>query len=153
MKALVYLMALTAGLCSAAIAQNANPQSGTTNLPQRSAAPVVQGNRDPGAKSVVVPADNPGSTSVDHSNTEGSAGSNQTSDRAISRDWQGLGSTGGGTGTGMSSGTTADEVAPGQDGNRPANAGTDNGQQMQQDGSAQDNSKVMRQNSVKPMRE
>lgn len=40
-----------------------------------------------------------------------------TSDRAMSRTWEGIGSTGGGTGTGESSGTTADP-APAGDGRR-----------------------------------
>lgn len=144
MKALAYLIALTAGLSGAANAQNANPQAAGDDPPEGRAAPAVQGNRDPGADTAVVPADNPGSRSVDRAAIEAPRTSNQASDRAVSREWQGLGSTGGGTGTGTSSGTTADEVAPGQDGNRPADAGED---------SPQDAGKAMRDKPAVPTRE
>jgi hypothetical protein len=144
MKAWVYLMTLAAGLSGAAVAQNANPPPSPNDIPHGRAAPPVQGNRDPGADMVVVPRDNPGSTSVDRSSIEAPSTGNQTSDRAVSREWQGLGSTGGGTGTGESSGTTADEVAPGQDGNRPSNADT---------GNRPDADKAIEQNRTKPASE
>lgn len=134
MKTLACLIALTSVMAGTAFAQNtqnapnANPQSDSSQLPQGRGAGTIPGNRDPGAESVVVPRDNPGSTSVDRSAVGAPTTSNPTSDRTTSREWQGLGSTGGATGTGTSSGTIADEVAPGQDGNRPDNAGTSNSQ-------------------------
>lgn len=121
MKTLV-LFVLTAVLSTSALAQNATAPAESGNSPGGNMA--VPGNRDPGAKQAPLPADNPGTTSVERSATEAPRIGEHTSDRRISREWQGLGSTGGGTGTGTSSGTTADEQAPGQDGNRPA--ATDN---------------------------
>lgn len=144
MKALAYLIALTAGLSGAAIAQNTNPQAAGDDPPEGRSAPAAQGNRDPGADTAVVPADNPGSRSVNRSAIEAPRTSNQTSDRAVSREWQGLGSTGGGTGTGTSSGTSADEVAPGQDGSRPADT---------VEGSPQDPDKILREKPAEPPRE
>lgn len=61
-------------------------------------------------------------TSMSGGGTEGSVPADApstTSDRAISRSWDGVGSTGGGTGTGTSSGTSADPVSPDRSRERP----------------------------------
>lgn len=144
MKTLAYLLALATAASSAALAQNVNPQSDSARQPQARGASTIPGNRDPGARAVAVPSDNPGTTSVDRSAIEAPRTSNQESDRTISREWQGLGSTGGGTGTGTSSGTSADETAPGQDGNRPEQAGTRKPQDTDTD---------MRKNATEPARQ